>query len=102
MPASAKHHHARPGGLAVHSLEVAEDLAGHIGLSDTERDLGVAGALLHDIGKVWSYTPDMFPNSANLAMGHELIGLRSEEHTSELQSLMRTSYAVFCLKKKQT
>src|SRR3546814_4051222 len=28
--------------------------------------------------------------------------LRSEEHTSELQSLMRTSYAVFCLKKKTT
>src|SRR3546814_10377124 len=26
--------------------------------------------------------------------------IRSEEHTSELQSLMRTSYAVFCLKKK--
>src|SRR3546814_6054166 len=30
-----------------------------------------------------------------------LILHRSEEHTSELQSLMRTSYAVFCLKKKQ-
>src|SRR3546814_10186570 len=29
-------------------------------------------------------------------------GLRSEEHTSELQSLMRISYAVFCLKKKKT
>src|SRR3546814_4808203 len=28
--------------------------------------------------------------------------LRSEEHTSELQSLMRTSYAVFCLKKTTT
>src|SRR3546814_3713234 len=28
--------------------------------------------------------------------------LRSEEHTSELQSLMRISYAVFCLKKKKT
>src|SRR3546814_7093888 len=28
--------------------------------------------------------------------------IRSEEHTSELQSLMRTSYAVFCLKKKKT
>src|SRR3546814_2406392 len=28
--------------------------------------------------------------------------LRSEEHTSELQSLMRISYAVFCLKKKTT
>src|SRR3546814_4637498 len=37
---------------------------------------------------------------------HEVVGLtiaagnRSEEHTSELQSLMRISYAVFCLKKK--
>src|SRR3546814_5686728 len=30
----------------------------------------------------------------------DLSGPRSEEHTSELQSLMRTSYAVFCVKKK--
>src|SRR3546814_107721 len=30
-----------------------------------------------------------------------LVELRSEEHTSELQSLMRISYAVFCLKKKK-
>src|SRR3546814_6006327 len=29
-----------------------------------------------------------------------VMGVRSEEHTSELQSLMRTSYAVFCWKKK--
>src|SRR3546814_8520067 len=29
------------------------------------------------------------------------IGVRSDEHTSELQSLMRNSYAVFCLKKKK-
>src|SRR3546814_7145685 len=32
----------------------------------------------------------------------ELVHTRSEEHTSELQSLMRTSYAVFCLKQKNT
>src|SRR3546814_7401018 len=31
----------------------------------------------------------------------EVGDVRSEEHTSELQSLMRTSYAVFCLKKKK-
>src|SRR3546814_1657172 len=31
---------------------------------------------------------------------HAGAGIRSEEHTSELQSLMRISYAVFCLKKK--
>src|SRR3546814_2395893 len=30
------------------------------------------------------------------------VGVRSEEHTSELQSLMRISYAVFCLKKKNS
>src|SRR3546814_6579423 len=34
-----------------------------------------------------------------LADGRDVIGERSEEHTSELQSLMRISYAVFCLKK---
>src|SRR3546814_9649637 len=34
------------------------------------------------------------------AAGQPVRGLRSEEHTSELQSLMRISYAVFCLKKK--
>src|SRR3546814_8249556 len=32
--------------------------------------------------------------------GLTFLGVRSEEHTSELQSLMRSSYAVFCLKKK--
>src|SRR3546814_2872017 len=35
------------------------------------------------------------------AMGSHVSGKRSEEHTSELQSLMRISYAVFCLKKKK-
>src|SRR3546814_9318412 len=34
------------------------------------------------------------------AVGRDLPGARSEEHTSELQSLMRISYADFCLKKK--
>src|SRR3546814_4189468 len=33
--------------------------------------------------------------------GGGLVAARSEEHTSELQSLMRISYAVFCLKKKK-
>src|SRR3546814_3068958 len=34
------------------------------------------------------------------SLGGDEYALRSEEHTSELQSLMRRSYAVFCLKKK--
>src|SRR3546814_7642477 len=37
------------------------------------------------------------PDDGEISIGGE----RSEEHTSELQSLMRISYAVFCLKKKK-
>src|SRR3546814_8181987 len=51
------------------------------------------------ISTLWQ--PSQWPADAagrkNLAL---LVQLRSEEHTSELQSLMRNSYAVFCLKKK--
>src|SRR3546814_3450954 len=35
-------------------------------------------------------------------LDQQFFGERSEEHTSELQPLMRISYAVFCLKKKKT
>src|SRR3546814_5292946 len=38
---------------------------------------------------------------AERALFAHQVGTRSEEHTSELQSLMRISYAVFCLKKKK-
>src|SRR3546814_5550238 len=41
-------------------------------------------------------------DQARLELGHRVLEHRSEEHTSELQSLMRISYAVFCLKKKKT
>src|SRR3546814_5618745 len=42
-----------------------------------------------------------YPNFANCGCGRDTAPQhRSEEHTSELQSLMRISYAVFCLKKK--
>src|SRR3546814_7175895 len=41
-------------------------------------------------------------HGAETAGGQPFVGAKSEEHTSELQSLMRISYAVFCLKKKKT
>src|SRR3546814_5839189 len=42
-------------------------------------------------------------NLVAIAMGQRPLDcIRSEEHTSELQSLMRISYAVFCLKTKKT
>src|SRR3546814_1819792 len=48
---------------------------------------------------LFSDTPRGASASAQL---YSLVETRSEEHTSELQSLMRISYAVFCLKKKKT
>src|SRR3546814_2124999 len=45
--------------------------------------------------------PAQIAESTQLVQGASNDGLRSEEHTSELQSLMRISYAVFCLKKKK-
>src|SRR3546814_1138970 len=45
--------------------------------------------------------PAMVSALMGLDMGGGLVPLRSEEHTSELQSLMRISYAVFCLKNKK-
>src|SRR3546814_10899463 len=57
----------------------------------------------HHTGRAVAATPDDRPIALQIARLHA-IGehRRSEEHTSELQSLMRISYAVFCLKKKNT
>src|SRR3546814_6623879 len=61
-------------------------------------DLRRAIAFAYDYENVWSAGGEI-PGTTRV-MGNSI--LRSEEHTSELQSLMRISYAVFCLKKKKT
>src|SRR3546814_5656491 len=83
-----------------------------------------AGPVHAEHGEIVHNISDRDPDGAHAAMArhlklsrHRLLGfevpsiraeppmphvaLRSEEHTSELQSLMRISYAVFCLKKKR-
>src|SRR3546814_4411199 len=78
----------------------------HLGQSaQTDR---VEGIVVVDRGKrrlVETPQRHRFQGQAVLrqAFGHQALHLaRSEEHTSELQSLMRISYAVFCLKKNNT
>src|SRR3546814_7323366 len=84
------------GAIATASrLAVRTELAN--GLSpalDTLRD-GMAGLS----ASVTATTGDMMPGLDRLRAGVDAAG-RSEEQTSELQSLLRLSYAVFCLKKK--
>src|SRR3546814_7264187 len=92
----------------------------HDGLDRAVQDvaqlgLGVLG-LLRAVGEVADRRDEGPRHLADLVVaadqvaGHQCLGAegpadlpdRSEEHTSELQSLMRISYAVFCLKKKNT
>src|SRR3546814_14889791 len=69
------------------------------------KDLHAAGALVEDAHLV----QDVGGDGWGVVLCRPLLGgvlqkivdLRSEEHTSELQSLMRISYAVFCLKKNK-
>src|SRR3546814_3604929 len=64
---------------------------------EAEIDDGLAGALIEAGLRVdQTVAADLGPLVHDDAFG----AVRSEEHTSELQSLMRISYAVFCLKKK--
>src|SRR3546814_8730948 len=51
-------------------------------------------------GRLYSGLRRSARNGAPRPASRIAVDMRSEEHTSELQSLLRTSYAVFCLKKK--
>src|SRR3546814_3153445 len=55
---------------------------------------------LWKVGKCISRRRAFADDSTTALVGRSVKEQRSEEHTSELQSLMRISYAVFCLKKK--
>src|SRR3546814_8384875 len=78
--------------LIVTRTEVSEDLVYQVtkALLDTHKDDFKA---IHPNAALFNI------ENAGKSM---VVPIRSEEHTSELQSLMRISYAVFCLKKKKT
>src|SRR3546814_7911926 len=65
----------------------------------------VSGALAQLVDANWGDSAilvlDLPPGTGDVQLSMVQKHKRSEEHTSELQSLMRISYAVFCLKKKK-
>src|SRR3546814_5224500 len=89
-----------------------------LGIDRAAKRLGAARAIIFDLGDgaIWQaqrdrggdargpdvhrVEADRLPGGIDLRGFDASVGHRSEEHTSELQSLMRISYAVFCLKKK--
>src|SRR3546814_8054083 len=91
-------HHADVGGAAPGSIpaDATEIQQEGLRLPPTRLTDEIRAILL-----AASRTPDERAGDLDAQVGANLVGAqRSEEHTSELQSLMRIPYAVFCLKKK--
>src|SRR3546814_8307575 len=92
---------ARSDPLSVFSgCELARKRAGGQREAMSERLDGMTGRqAVGGIGALWSRPYLLLTMTALFWAGNSIV--RSEEHTSELQSLMRISYAVLCLKKKK-
>src|SRR3546814_948409 len=91
-----------PLPLDVHRVqELLLHVPGRHGARDLEQTVGQGGLAVVDVGDDRDVA-DAIERRAGRGHGDltTLPTARSEEHTSELQSLMRISYAVFCLKKK--
>src|SRR3546814_1768803 len=90
----------------IHCTSVGADRAARSGHVDVVRDLRAHGIHCTSVGADWAAMNDHLDVIRDLR-AHDIhctfrgMVLRSEEHTSELQSLLRISYAVFCLTKKK-
>src|SRR3546814_4665383 len=77
------------------------DILRELNAERSEIGPGSGEAILdHPLGERLGLDHRAILDAEALAKRCHILGRRSEEHTSELQSLMRISYAVFCLKKK--
>src|SRR3546814_1271725 len=79
-------------GALSNEAPVGEPLGGSVALAFHAVQMGAQMVRVHDVKET--------VQAVHLWRGMRDAAIRSEEHTSELQSLMRISYAVFCLKKK--
>src|SRR3546814_2270199 len=82
-------------GGVVRARNIAKRLDADLAIVDKRRERAGVSEVMNIIGEVEGRRCILVDDIVDSAGT-----LRSEEHTSELQSLMRISYAVFCLKKK--
>src|SRR3546814_5891000 len=88
-------------GYTNRDILVSRDASALTGSVSVDLGFPAAGVLLPS-NLVDTTDLKSFTQEVRLASDYDSPFQRSEEHTSELQSLMRISYAVFCLKKKNT
>src|SRR3546814_10853167 len=89
----------RPGRHKV-VLRQSSILSSRLTIEAIEPRLLLSGDLASPLGAALDSGASAISQPLRIAPERPVILTRSEEHTSELQSLMRISYAVFCLKKK--
>src|SRR3546814_3178601 len=87
-----------PDLIAAAIAELGTEIGGMDTPNSADPDTGMPWRTRFD-AKVLPLEEVMLQSAAYIVCAF-LSGMRSEEHTSELQSLMRISYAVFCLKKQ--
>lgn len=75
LPASARHHHAYPGGLLAHSLECAAIVAATPGFSRAEMELGMVAAFIHDLGKIRTQGKGDWRFQQRMLLDHEIFTL---------------------------
>src|SRR3546814_5552215 len=87
-------------------LEVRGAALSGIAAEGLEHGSGIASRTIASLEHAWAQGRDLLTardvlviDEAGMVGTRQMERVRSEEHTSELQSLMRISYAVFCLKK---
>src|SRR3546814_3889421 len=96
--------------IRVHAQHIGHPVAGDDKYGDPDvnkrlrEQVGLKRLFLHAASMEFALDDGRVPYVLNAPLASELVVVldRSEEHTYELQSLMRISYAVFCLKKKTT
>src|SRR3546814_8890941 len=82
-----------PGSLCLSQPQRRGEISPKLGFDRTQRDITAVTACIASIMRTGA--------AQHVGTSAHGKAVRSEEHTSELQSLMRISYAVFCLKKKK-
>ncbi|BBP44537.1 HDIG domain-containing metalloprotein [Thiosulfativibrio zosterae] len=91
IPASKRHHHSFPGGLMVHSLEVAQMVKHNLSLIENEisvqeTEVTILAALLHDIGKTQTLTIETHTELGRLVDHEKLTLLVLAEPLSRLKA----------------
>src|SRR3546814_7490971 len=84
---------------AAEGIDIGRTMAFYDNTAQPQQRRTVIAAIIDAVAQAIQYR---FGQQTGAQRQHIALELRSEEHTSELQSLMRISYAVLCLKKKKT